>query len=241
MELWDWGTLARACGFSTCELLVIDAEGSDMKILRSLMRHCQRDPNLWPRVVQFETMGHCDVKEGKGTEWKTIYDMIEAQYLLVTYGDHNTIMVHRNAYQRHRRISTWVARIECSVCHRCGQTPFAAEEGGHRCGVCVAWMYWKTERAGRKLSSERLWPERGGTTWARGHAMNEWLTQSRTNHDRGWATAGGWTTATWTEWSSESQETAEPAWETSERRDGPRGSRVQRDRADQPTGRTFSC
>ena len=215
VEQWDWGTLARACGFSTCEVLVIDAEGSDTRILRSLMRHCQRDPNLWPRVIQFETMGHCDTKEGRGTEWKTIYAMVEAQYMLITYGDHNTIMVHRNAYQRHRRISTWVARIECSVCHQCGQTPFAAEEGGYRCGLCVAWMYWKSGRADWKRRTERWVCEESEVTWPRRQAMNEWPAQSRTGHERGSSVAAWWTMPTWKQRSSGSREEVEPEWTAS--------------------------
>ena len=56
-QQWDWARLVESCRFLTCEVLVIDTEGSDTKILRSLIRHCRRHPNSWPYVIQFETTG----------------------------------------------------------------------------------------------------------------------------------------------------------------------------------------
>ena len=165
VEQWDWARLVGSCRFLTCEVLVIDTEGSDTNILRSLIRHCRRHPNSWPYVIQFETMGHCDVKDGKDAEWNMTRALEDAQYMLVVHGDHNTIMVHRKAFQRHRRIFSWVSRIQCAFCGRCGTTPFAAERGGYRCGTCVSQLYWKVHVVKRSVGARRSVADEEGDTY----------------------------------------------------------------------------
>merc|ERR1719277_2421825 len=40
-DVWSYGRLAKALDFCGCEVLLIDAEGHDTKILRSLIWHCR--------------------------------------------------------------------------------------------------------------------------------------------------------------------------------------------------------
>ena len=62
-NMWTYGKLAKELDFSGCELLVIDAEGDDTKILRSMISHCWETGKGWPDMIAFETQGHCDNKE----------------------------------------------------------------------------------------------------------------------------------------------------------------------------------
>ena len=71
-NMWTWQRLLQRCNFSSCEVLLIDAEGYDAKILRSVVKHCRSHPGSWPDLIQFESMGHADSIEGKGAEWGAI-------------------------------------------------------------------------------------------------------------------------------------------------------------------------
>ena len=44
-----------------CEVLVIDAEGADCAILRSMVGCCRARRCPWPRVIRFETRGSIQV------------------------------------------------------------------------------------------------------------------------------------------------------------------------------------
>ena len=87
VEVWSYSQLAKVLDFSGCEVLMIDAEGHDVRILRSVIEHCRRYPRELPWLVQFETMGHCDRAEGGETsvEWNVIWSLMEEGYLLVHY------------------------------------------------------------------------------------------------------------------------------------------------------------
>ena len=54
-----------------CEVLAVDAEGYDTKILRSLIAYCRKHPEQWPELIPFETMGHCDRHEEACAEQKS--------------------------------------------------------------------------------------------------------------------------------------------------------------------------
>ena len=103
-EVWTWWTLAEKCNFIGCEVLVIDTEGSDAAILRSMIEYCQRTPSAWPDLIQFETMGHCDEKEGWGTEWGVIEMLQKKGYMLVNTGRHNSHLVLGSALDTEQRL-----------------------------------------------------------------------------------------------------------------------------------------
>mmetsp|Transcript_51105 Transcript_51105/g.160353 ORF Transcript_51105/g.160353 Transcript_51105/m.160353 type:complete len:286 (-) Transcript_51105:19-876(-) len=69
-SVWSYGRLARSLDFCGCELFIVDAEGHDTQILRSMIQHCSEEEMYgrcaWPDVVVFESAGLCDSKEGAG-------------------------------------------------------------------------------------------------------------------------------------------------------------------------------
>ena len=83
-DVWSWWRLAEQCNFIGCEVLVIDTEGSDAEILRSMIEYCQRTPSAWPDLIQFETMGHCDKKEGRGAG-RGVIETLEKEVVLAAH------------------------------------------------------------------------------------------------------------------------------------------------------------
>merc|ERR1712048_1150337 len=97
VDIWTWAKLATTFNFAGCELLVIDTEGYDTKILRSMIAHCREHTNDWPDVIQFETMGHCDRHEGLGSEKQIIRLLEDEGYTLVAMSDLNSHLVRKAA------------------------------------------------------------------------------------------------------------------------------------------------
>merc|ERR1719383_976223 len=52
-EVWSWRELCREFDFLGCELLIVDTEGHDAKVLRSMMSHCQEAQTVHGRKVRF--------------------------------------------------------------------------------------------------------------------------------------------------------------------------------------------
>merc|ERR1712059_81018 len=71
VEIWSWDRLAQELNFCGCELLIVDTEGHDVSVLRSMIEYCTEQTKLgvqhiWPNLIQFESMGFCDRVEGDG-------------------------------------------------------------------------------------------------------------------------------------------------------------------------------
>merc|ERR1712232_270132 len=66
-NVWTYARLAEELDFCGCELLLIDAEGHDNKIIRSMIQHCQEQAlngkAAWPDIIVFETGGVSDKLE----------------------------------------------------------------------------------------------------------------------------------------------------------------------------------
>ena len=120
-SVWSYAYLAETLNFKGCELLIIDAEGSDTAILRSLMAYCREEEhdsrNRWPYVIQFETMGHCDRLEGNNAEWNTISELEYAGYILVAYSHYNSQLVRVEALN-FPHIHKWVNKLQCWGCNK---------------------------------------------------------------------------------------------------------------------------
>ena len=112
VDIWSYGKLAWDLNFVGCEVLMIDAEGHDAQILRSVIRHCRRNPRAWPGLSQFETQGHCDTLEGHGTEWRVIHSLQEEGYLLVGYSYHDSLLAHREALRQAPMLRRWVMEYQ---------------------------------------------------------------------------------------------------------------------------------
>ena len=74
--------------FSGTELLLIDAEGQDCQILRSMIEYCKTKNNsAWPNVIQFETQGICDIIDATNSEDNMISTLGSLGYLVVYRGE----------------------------------------------------------------------------------------------------------------------------------------------------------
>lgn len=63
-EMLSYATLVNKLRFRGVDVLLVDAEGHDVEIIRSMIAHCQEaeEADSWPKVIQIETMGHVDLK-----------------------------------------------------------------------------------------------------------------------------------------------------------------------------------
>lgn len=135
-EIWTWGRLAETLNFKGCEVLVVDTEGHDTAILRSLIQHCQQHEDEWPNFIQFESMGLCDDQEGKGAEKKMVRELERHGYIAVMISDWNTYVVHESAMSC-PKIKKWVGSWYCDVCRKYGAPmPFTSDKKQNYCALC---------------------------------------------------------------------------------------------------------
>ena len=128
VDIWSYETLASSLNFVGCEVLLIDAEGYDAQILRSVIRHCKKRPEAWPSMIQFETQGHCDALEGDGTEWEIIRSLQREGYLLVAYSNYDTYLVHWRRLGRDARLRRWIHSWCCNRCRKHRKFPYIARK-----------------------------------------------------------------------------------------------------------------
>ena len=137
--VWTYSTLAERFQFRGCELLLIDAEGHDTAILRSLINHCLASStgrsDEWPSVIAFETLGHCDVKEGGDAEKDIVFQLQRHGYLVLLHGWPNTYLLYRTALQKSSNLRNWANRLRCDCCN--GRTwPFRTIKRETYCRRC---------------------------------------------------------------------------------------------------------
>ena len=136
VDVWSYERLAAELNFSGCQVLMIDAEGWDAQILRSVIDYCQRKPNAWPDVIQFETMGHCDKLQGPGTERRTVRQLESNGYILLGYSRKGSYLVRRGALERRPCVKKWMLTWHCDCCKRCERFPYIATHHGVFCRQC---------------------------------------------------------------------------------------------------------
>ena len=138
-EVWSYRRLAKSLDFCGCEVLAIDAEGYDTKILRSVVKHCveeeMRGRCAWPDLITFESAGHCDSIEGKGAEAAAIKQLELCGYTNVTHNHTNTYMVRLQAVAQSWPLHRWLGKMACSACG--GQYwPIRYDSGKPLCSWC---------------------------------------------------------------------------------------------------------
>ena len=101
-------------------MLVIDAEGGDCAILRSMISACTYGGVNWPRIIRFETRGHGDFKEDSDVESAMVTTLQNNGYLVLeARGD--TTLVHIPTLAIDSALRNWVGRYfklsfwECNV------------------------------------------------------------------------------------------------------------------------------
>ena len=152
-----------------CEVLIIDAEGADCAILRSMVGCCRARRCPWPRVIRFETRGFaCTEEELKGgngceEEEETIRILQQEGYLLVEEGGDATLL-HGPSLRTSEALAEWADHhflLSCYVCkwQLWPSKPSFAKEVGEGCSQ------WRGTLEDRKI-------------WLRQGLGNRWLHQS---------------------------------------------------------------
>ena len=137
VQVWTWAKLAKTLNFTGCEVVIIDAEGYDTKILQSLLRYCREHQGAWPELIQFETMGHCDRLEFLGAEKEVLDDFKQEGYQVVGISDHNSHLVLSSALYKGARLQKWVDSWHCWLCQRRWELPYiGARDGMIYCREC---------------------------------------------------------------------------------------------------------
>jgi len=141
-DIWSYSRLAEDCDFCGCELLMVDAEGYDAEILRSMIRHCREKESesrcAWPDVIVFESMGHCDRKEGSGAEAAIVRQLESCGYSTFSSSWLNTEMI-RTSLATDPRLRQWALEMQCDRCKQRGNWPFTGlARGDFCCRSCYA-------------------------------------------------------------------------------------------------------
>ena len=99
-----------------CEVLIIDAEGADCAIIRSMIHTCQTCKNImWPSVIRFESAGH----SGENEE-STVRDLQNHGYLLLDLY-HDATLVYGIALQASIGLREWADKhfsLRCLACSK---------------------------------------------------------------------------------------------------------------------------
>ena len=127
--VWTWGKLVHELNFNGCEVLIVDTEGYDARVLRSMISHClererESSADVWPKVIQFETQGHCDKLEGRAAEWQIICALEEVGYTLIHYSYYNTHMARTQELLQNCRVKYWAGSLLCGKCWKRHAYPY---------------------------------------------------------------------------------------------------------------------
>ena len=120
------------------EVLIIDAEGHDCRILQSMIDHCAVYPGAWPDVIQFETMGLNDMQGSYNTEEHMLDLLNKHGYVLACKGG-DSLLYHTAAFSKVPRVHKWVHSFQCQCCEIAGPAgmPFSYCEDYHTvCATC---------------------------------------------------------------------------------------------------------
>jgi len=122
VHVWSFQRLAEHLNFSGCELLIVDTEGFDVRILRSMIAYCSQcatdgTSDFWPYVIQFETQGHADILDGTNSEWAIISELEAYGYVLLYCSNFDTYLARQNQLRYNEHILKWAQSL---ICARCG-------------------------------------------------------------------------------------------------------------------------
>lgn len=143
-DVWTWSKLVETYNFKGCEVLLLDTEGHDAQILRSMISHCSQSIEEWPHFIQFESMGLCDALEGKGSEKRVVRELEKYGYVTIMLSNWNTYLVHGSA-MGNPKIKKWVKKWFCDVCKQFdAPKPFTSDAKLNYCAACS--NSWTTEQ-----------------------------------------------------------------------------------------------
>jgi len=123
IRIYTFEDILKMYNATGCEVLIIDAEGSDCAIIRSMINSCERGLLSWPQVIRFETRGsnHCSNEDGVCEEEEDVLLKLQQHaYLLVElWGD--ATLLHQPALSGCHRLAAWADTyftVSCYVCSR---------------------------------------------------------------------------------------------------------------------------
>mmetsp|Transcript_31857 Transcript_31857/g.75600 ORF Transcript_31857/g.75600 Transcript_31857/m.75600 type:complete len:548 (-) Transcript_31857:60-1703(-) len=139
-----YGALARMLHFRGVEVLLIDAEGYDCKILQSMIDHCAqtKGDEEWPEIIQFETMGHSNWMKDSDQEAAMCRTLEGHGYTVACHGT-DTQLVREAALASEPRLQTWIHTFRCRRCRTEGREgmPFSTRaSAGLLCFSCGSLM-----------------------------------------------------------------------------------------------------
>ena len=150
VDCFTFGDILKMTNSTGCELLIIDAEGADCEIIRSMVENCKssRSPQ-WPRVILFESRGFGNSPGGPDEDQRIVLELMKHGYHLVHSGG-DTLLLHSREMRKSPRFRRWADRhftLTCIECH---------------------WKTWPSKCAFKRET-------RGGTTqWHRGRWVCTW-------------------------------------------------------------------
>ena len=167
VEVWSWDRLARELNFCGCELLIVDTEGHDTSVLRSMIQHCAAQEVMglkqaWPRLIEFESQGWGNWKENSDAEWNIVRQLENYGYVLICYSNWSTSMVLAEVLYQDNRVKRWTNLYKCDTCHRNGVFPYYSDDIGTRCYMCYPqwsqrpWLCISSGRYGSYTSGDRF-------------------------------------------------------------------------------------
>ena len=136
VDIWTWGQLVEYFNFVGCEVVLIDAEGYDTKIMRSLLSYCKDRPEHWPDLIAFETMGHCDKREAPGSENAILEEFGRDGYIVVSMSDYDSYIIRATALDQQDRLQWWVNQWKCDRCTQKWKMPYMCCSEGIFCKKC---------------------------------------------------------------------------------------------------------
>ena len=117
---YTFGDILRMTNTTGCELMLIDAEGADCEILRSMLKSCRSSrSSQWPRVILFESRGFGNSPGGPDEDQRIVLELMKHGYHLVHSGG-DTLLLHRQAMRKVPRFRRWADRhftLTCEECH----------------------------------------------------------------------------------------------------------------------------
>lgn len=196
VDVWSWRKLTESFNFVGCEVVLVDAEGCDTKILRSLISFCKENPDHWPDLIQFETMGHCDRQEGIGSEKALLETLENLGYTSVAISDHNSHVMNSAALEREKRLERWVYKWYCYICYEQWVLPYVSNKLGIFCQGCFDQLIARGRTKELKIRGYGQLDDLGAcpTKWD--------STRDETWYDLGYH----WRTNDWKPWEREEQE-----------------------------------
>lgn len=193
---FSYSEMSSMLNFNGVEVLIVDAEGHDCRILQSMIDHCnshESTPQDWPDVIQFETMGHCDRVDGSGVEDRTVRSLQFHGYASALVG-RDTVMVKLAALPE-QRMQDLMTSLKCESCGIIGQAgmPYASWTKT-RCRSCE-WPWVPPDERSRPSggggAGAGAWDDWGQdcwATWSRWEGSDWGSSKDRTQRSK-WAPA----------------------------------------------------